>query len=60
MLFGHKLDSNFSRIGQKMKSPSKIEHKKGKVGNSHYNYEAEQKQREKEEKKQNHSYLERF
>ena len=47
MLFGHKLDSNFSRIGQKMKSPSKIGHKKGKVGNSHYNYEAEQKQREK-------------
>ena len=62
MLFGQKVLREGPKLGHKINTPSlQLGHKIKKIGlGSQHNYEEERKVREREEKRQNHSYLERY
>jgi hypothetical protein len=62
MFLGKKVLRESPKLGHKIKSPSfKLGQKIKKYGlGSHHNYEEEAKERERQEKRQNHSYLERY
>jgi hypothetical protein len=62
MFFGQKVHRDGPKLGQKINSTVLLlGHKIKKHGSgSNHNYEEERKAREREEKRQNHSYLERY
>jgi hypothetical protein len=62
MFFGQKVHRDGPKLGHKINSPNLLlghKSKKYSLG-SHHNHEEEAKERERQEKRQNHSYLERY
>jgi len=62
MFFGQKVHYTGHKLGQKINTPTiQLGHKARKISSgSNRNYEDEAKAREREEKRQQHSYLERY